>query len=334
MGAVEHAKQVLLLLTAVILSGTAGYMLIGGPEWGFLDSLFQTVTTISTVGFQEVHPLNSYERIFTIILILSGVGTLTYGATTLIAMAIEGQFKRAFGRTRMERTLSTIKNHHIICGFGRMGQHVCKELKKAKASFVVVENDESLLRDLEEQGYLFIQGDATDEAVLEKAQIDTASNLISLVSTDADNVFICLTASELNPNLQILTRALDERSESKLKKAGAAKVFLPYRMGGNRIVQAILKPTVHDFIEVATKDIGKQNLRMEEIEIKDGSKLQGVTLRNSNIRRDFGLIIIAIQRKGDLIFNPNPETVILANDKLLTMGKSGDLKKLRNQIVD
>lgn len=321
----SRLKKALILLFLVICAGIAGYMLLEG--WTFVDALYMVLITLTTVGFGEVHPLSDYGKIFTVIVLLSGVGTVGYILGSVAEIAIEGHIRKAFGRRRLEKRIESIKDHFIICGFGRMGGYVCEELSKEGVLFVVIERDPEKCEKIEEKGYLYIRGDATSDEVLVNAGIKRARGIATMLSSDADNLFVTLSARDLNPSIYILARAEDEGSETKLLRAGANKVFYPHRIGASRIAQAILRPSVLDFIDITTGD-EREMVRMEEIVIGKGSPLIGKSIKDSGIRRDFGIIVVGIRRAEGMIIDPAPDEEIREGDVLITIGKLIQLKQL------
>ena len=241
MDPVRHLRVSIIVLALLISLGIAGYMGIEG--WDFLDSLYMTVITLATVGFKEVHTLSDHGKIFTMLLIVLGVSVLGYIVGSLAQIMFEGQFQRIMGRKKVEKKIEALRDHYIVCGFGRMGALICREFAAKPLPFVVVEKMHDVIEKLEADGYLFLRGDATDDETLLRAGIKQAKGLISVVASDTENVYITLTARELNPDLFILARSGAEGSDIKLKRAGASKVISPYLIGGNRMAQAILVPT-------------------------------------------------------------------------------------------
>ena len=316
--------QVLLLIFLIITFGTAGYMLIEG--WNLLDSVYMTVTTLTTVGYREVHELSIRGIIFTVFLIIGGVGTVLYALSTGAKVILEGELKDIFGRKRLERKIKELNNHYIVCGYGRMGKIIAKELKDEKAKFVVVEKNPMALEGRED--ILILIGDATRDNILREVGVEKAQGLISVLPSDAENLFVVLSARRLNPNLLIVSRAAEEDSERKLLWAGANKVISPYLIGGLRMVQTVLKPMVVDFIEFATRS-GNIELQMQEIKIQESSSLVGLTLEECGIGRDLGVIIVAIkQPTGDTKFSPTFRSTVKAGDTLLAPGETSKLKVL------
>ena len=323
-------KQViygLLLLSFIVVIGTVLYMIIEG--FGFIDALYMTIITISTTGFKEVKTLSDSGRLLTISLILSGVLTIAYTGGRAAQLIIETQI---FRRRRMSRQLGQLKEHYIVCGYGRMGREVCESLSENDVPFLVIENEASKIEELIEKNMLFIHGDAANDEVLEEAGIKLAKGLAAVVRSDAENVFITLSAKELNKNLYILSRAIEEGAESKLKRAGAHRVIKPYELGGKRLVQLLLRPGVIDFIEGVAKRKGV-NIHLEEISIKNQCVLVGKTLAESPLRKELNIMVVGISKvDGKFIYNPRSTELIEIGDKLIAIGESENLTKL-NKIV-
>jgi voltage-gated potassium channel len=326
MNPTRNLRISLLSLIGLLFFGTGGYIII--EDWTLIDSIYMTVITVSTVGFKEVYSLSPTGRIFTVGLIIVGVGFITYGAASIVQFMVEGQLRSILGRKKLEKKISKLKNHYIICGYGRIGTHICRELEAKPVPFVVVESEPNKIERLEEEGTLYVAGDATVDETLIQAGIRSAKGLITAVTSDTENVYITLTARGLNPDLFILARASEEASETKLKRAGASKVISPYVMGAARMAQAILRPSVVDFIEIATA--GKNyELQIEESRVAADSVLVGKNLITSGIRKDFGVIIVAINKHdGQMLFNPAPETVIDSGDTLITLGEPAAIENL------
>ena len=323
-------KQViygLLLLSFIVVIGTVLYMIIEG--FGFIDALYMTIITISTTGFKEVKTLSDSGRLLTISLILSGVLTIAYTGGRAAQLIIETQI---FRRRRMSRQLGQLKEHYIVCGYGRMGREVCESLSENDVPFLVIENEASKIEELIEKNMLFIHGDAANDEVLEEVGIKLAKGLAAVVRSDAENVFITLSAKELNKNLYIVSRAIEEGAESKLKRAGAHRVIKPYELGGKRLVQLLLRPGVIDFIEGVAKRKGV-NIHLEEISIKNQCVLVGKTLAESPLRKELNIMVVGISKvDGKFIYNPRSTELIEIGDKLIAIGESENLTKL-NKIV-
>ena len=315
----------IVLISSVILLGTIGFMAV--ERWGFFDSLYMTIITLTTVGYMEVHPLSNIGRAFTIILILTGVGTMLYVLSVGARILLEGELREIFGRRKLSKRIEKLEDHYIICGYGRMGKIICREMLQSNAPFIIAEKDPGVIASID-KNILAVQGDSTQDAVLKEAGIEKAKGLISVLSTDADNLYVVLSARGLNPKLRIVARASDEGVEQKLLRAGADNVVSPYFIGGLRIAHTILKPAVVDFIEFATKS-GNIELQMEEIKVKESSPITDKALDECGIRKEMGIIIVAIKREsGEMEFNPKSTSVIKRGDTLVAMGETKQLKAL------
>jgi voltage-gated potassium channel len=247
---IKQLKFGLAVLFIIIALGTLGFELLE-PEWDFLDSFYMTIITISTTGFKEVKPLSTEGRILTIFLIISGVMTIAYTGGKAAQILIENQI---FRRRRMAKNLNRVHDHYIVCGYGRMGRQICESLTENKASFVVIENDQVKIDKIIEKEYMFVNGDASNDDILLKAGIEKAKGLISVVKSDAENVFTALSAKGLNPNIFIVSRAVEEDTEGKLRKAGADRVVKPYDLSTARMINLLLRPGIIDFIDNVAKN--------------------------------------------------------------------------------
>lgn len=314
------------LLSLTIAVGVTGYHFIEGMT--LFESLYMTIITISTVGFQEVRPLSVQGRILTMVIISTGITIAAYTIGTLVRVFIEGEIRKTLGRRKLEKKIAELRDHYIICGYGRIGSLVCRELHDYDMDFVVIENMEEQLERMQEDRVLFLYQDATVESTLLAAGIMRAKAIVTAVGSDADNVFITLTARGLRPDVFILARASEEKNEAKLMRAGASRVVSPYLIGGKRMAHVLIRPTVIDFIDIAVME-SNLGLHMEECRIPPGSHLVGKNLIESNLRRDFGVIIVLIKKNdGEMIFNPQPTVVLRENDILVVLGKIEDLKRM------
>lgn len=331
MDPVRHLKISIFVLLMLVSVGTSGFMVI--ESWRFLDALYMTVITLGTVGFKEIHDLSDNGKIFTMILIVVGVSVLGYIVGSLAQIMFEGQIQRIMGRKRVEKMIEALHGHYIICGFGRIGSLICKEFKANELPFVIVEKNVETMEKLNEEGYLHMRGDATLDETLLKAGIKRAKGLISVVTSDTENVYITLTARGLNPDLYILARSGEEGSDIKLKRAGANKVVSPYIIGGSRMAQSVLRPNVVDFIEIATGS-EHMDLQMEEITIPDHSAFAGETLVSSGFRKEIGVIIVGIKKShGKMVFNPHSQAKIEGGDTLIVLGEPQSIAKLEDLVV-
>lgn len=326
MDPVRHLRLSLLVLVVVIALGSLGYSLIEG--WSVFDSLYMTVITLATVGFREVHDLSDQGKAFTILLIVFGAGIIAYAVGSVAQFMVEGQLRKLLGRKKLAKEIGRLSGHYIICGYGRIGTLIGREFQSKPLPFVVVEKDADLCEKLSNEGLLYVRGDATDDETLIEAGIRRAQGLITAVTSDTENVYITLTARGLNPDLFILARAGEEGSEKKLRRAGASKVISPYTIGATRMAQAVLRPSVVDFIEIATAGQNLE-LQLEEIRVEPASTLVGKTLVTSGVRRDWGVIIVGIKKgDGQMLFNPAPTTAIAAGDILITLGERSAIQTL------
>ncbi len=314
-------------LIVIITLGSLGYILIEG--WEFMDALFMTVITLTTVGFNVVHPMGQTGQLFTIALIFIGGGFFIYVVGAIVQFMVEGQVRTILGRRKLDKKLDRLKDHYIICGYGRIGKVLCHQLTFHKRiNFMVIEQNKQLIPVLEEDKRLYLIGDASSEQSLLKAGIERARGLVAALATDTDNVFLVLTARQLNPKILIMARSSYKETESKLRAAGANLVESPYDMGAASMAQKILRPTVTSFLDLAVTRKHKE-IQMEELPVKENSPLVNIMLKDTGIRQQYNLIIIAIKKEnGEMEFNPSFETIFKAGDTVIAVGKDNDLMRL------
>jgi voltage-gated potassium channel len=310
--------------------GVTGYMVL--EKWTFLDAAYMTSITLSTVGLMEVHEISDAGRVFTIFMIFAGAGYFLYIAGVIIQAIVEGEIQSILGRRRLDKKIRQLRNHYIVCGYGRIGRVLCKLIKEETNDVVVIEQDEKLIPTLEKDKAHYLQGDASDEDLLIKAGIKEASFLVTALATDIANVFLVLTARQLNPDIYIMARASNPAVRSKLMVAGANMVESPYDTGAISMGLKLLRPSVSSFLDVALSR-KRGGIQIEEIFVPQSSKYTNVLLKDSGIRQDFNLIIISIKKtSGEMLFNPHFETLIEPQDTVIVMGKAQDLRDFAKAI--
>ncbi|MEK6726492.1 MAG: potassium channel protein [Deltaproteobacteria bacterium] len=319
--------KIVLLLVSIITFGVAGLMFLEG--WSFLDSLYMTVITMSTVGYREVHPLSLSGMVFVITLIVLGVGSFLYIITSLAEYVVAGHLVGALGRRRMKKEIDSLNNHYIICGFGRVGQQVAAELKREGVPCVIIDSDQNSIDRCISEGYLYIQGDASNDEVLKKAGIERVKGLVTATDSDADNVYVTLSAKNLRDDIFVVARANTEGSEHKLHKAGADRVLSPYSIGGRRLASLLLRPTVVEFLDVVMHST-EIELIMEEVLVHKNSQFVSAPMADARTRCMTGANILAIKKKGEkkMIATPSPDIIIEAGDRLVVFGTREQLKEL------
>ena len=321
----RNLKVLAAALAVVIALGTAGFHFIEG--WPWFDGFYMVITTLTTIGYQEVHPLSHAGRVFNIVIILSGVSLLFLAIGAATQALLEFELQSILGRRRMEREIDRLVDHYIVCGAGRVGRSAARELARRPAPFVIIESNEAKAQKYAAESWLTLIGDATQEQTLREAQIEHARGLVAATTTDATNLYIVLTARDLNPNLHIIARASEEMAEKHLLKAGADSVVSPYAFAGQRIAQSFLRPHVVSFLDTATTHLGI-DLEIGEVPISALSVFAGQTIESSRIRQDRGVIILAIKRAAGMHFNPAPADRIEAGDFLIAMGEPQQLREL------
>ncbi len=326
-----------LIFTLVTVAvGTAGYEILGGPEWSFLDSLYMTIITLTSVGFGEIQDLsdNPYARILTIFIILFGMGSILFVVSSITGFIVEGELTNVFGRRKMLKEISSLKNHFIVCGIGNTGYVVVKELMQTQRDFVVVDTDLKELEKLSETDkILYINDDATHDKALVNAGIHEAQGLITILPDDKDNLFVTLTAKQLNPDLRIVSKGVEEHTIKKLKLAGAASVVMPSFIGGLRMVSELIRPAAVSFLDKMLRTQKGKSYRIEEIRIPPESQFIGKTLSQADLLKGTRVLIVAMKGKdGDFTYNPDDKSVITDGTVIVILGESTETKKVCEQV--
>jgi voltage-gated potassium channel len=318
-------------LLVLMFCGTFGYMLLENTS--FVDGLYLTVITITTVGYGDIVPIHPAGRLFTIFLVFSGVGYVMYLFSKITEAMVEGGLQKIVERRKMHKKIAKMRDHYIVCGFGRIGKEISLILQENSRPFVVIERDEEIIKHIERSQYIKLMGEASDDDILLEAGIKRARGLIAVVSSDADNLYITLTARELNPDLFILSRSSGIPGVSrKLTRAGASRVISPYAIGARRMAQIIVRPTVMDFIDLAMQ-AGELGLRMEELLVSDNAFFVDKTLMESGLRKKYDVIVVAIKRGDEpMMFNPKPNARIQPGDILIVLGDCNQITALEKVI--
>jgi voltage-gated potassium channel len=312
--------------TVLILVGAACYHILEG--WPLFDALYFTVVTLTTIGYGDLVPKTDAGKAFTVVFALGGVFTLFYLAADFLRAVVTGEVRTLLGKQRMERALAGLKDHLIVCGYGRMGRLVCQEFSAQGVQFVIIDRNAALLENFAVPHGFALYGDATSDDVLRSAGVERARALVTVAASDADNLYITLSARLLNDKLFIVARAESENAQQKLERAGADRVVSPYVIGGSRVAQAVLRPTVVDFIDLATRT-EHFDLQIEETRLAAASVLVGRTLKDSQVREKFGVMIVAIKKpSGHMIYNPPGDARFEAGDILIALGQRQQLDEL------
>ncbi len=321
------AKRLLYILVAIgatLTIGTVGFSLVGG--YSVFDAFYLTLTTMTTVGYGD--RFSHATRIFNAFLIMFGVTTIFIAIGAMTQTIVELELGDAINRRRNKRMIDKLKDHYIICGYGRVGRGAAAELQHAGAHFVVVDCEPERVERAMEAGMLAVAADATRDDTLHQVGIERARGLVAALATDADNLFVLLSAKGLNPKLYVAARAAEEGAEDKMRRAGADAVFAPYSITGHRLAQSLLRPHVVQFLDFTTKDIA-MDIAIEQVRVSAGSEVAAKTIREMQMRRNMGVIVMAIRRRdGNMLFNPPADTAVEAGDYLIVMGKQQDLSAL------
>jgi len=323
-------KWIILYFVALAAVGSIGFYVIGGDQWSWIDSLYMTIITLSTVGYGEVHTLTGAGKIWSILIIIFGVSGIGALIRTLNEEFIQLEL---FRKNTMMKTISKLKNHYVICGYGRMGAVIAKELQEKNLEFVIIENNEQKVEIIRSKGLFCVNGDATSEETLQDARVDKAVGVAVVLDTDQDNLFVTMSMKTTNPDLFILSRCAKEDNQSKLIRAGANKVVNPYTAGGHRMAEILSKPQVEDSISVVSPKHSDLNLTLDEISLKDLNQYDGVLIKDSNIREEFDVMIVGIIKEtGESIINPAPDTILSNKYTILLMGESDKMDRFKAEL--
>jgi voltage-gated potassium channel len=323
-------KWIILYFVTLAAVGSIGFYVIGGDQWSWIDSLYMTIITLSTVGYGEVHTLTGAGKIWSILIIIFGVSGIGALIRTLNEEFIQLEL---FRKNNMMKTISKLKNHYVICGYGRMGAVIAKELQGKKLEFVIIENNEQKVEIIRSKGMFCVNGDATSEETLQDARVDKAVGVAVVLDTDQDNLFVTMSMKTTNPDLFILSRCAKEDNQSKLIRAGANKVVNPYTAGGHRMAEILSKPQVEDSISVVSPKHSDLNLTLDEISLKDLNQYDGVLIKDSNIREEFDVMIVGIIKEtGESIINPAPDTILSNKYTILLMGESHNMDRFKAEL--
>ena len=323
-------KWIILYFVVLAAVGSIGFYVIGGDQWSWIDSLYMTIITLSTVGYGEVHTLTGAGKIWSILIIIFGVSGIGALIRTLNEEFIQLEL---FRKNTMMKTISKLKNHYVICGYGRMGAVIAKELQEKNLEFVIIENNEQKVEIIRSKGMFCVNGDATSEETLQDARVDKAVGVAVVLDTDQDNLFVTMSMKTTNPDLFILSRCAKEDNQSKLIRAGANKVVNPYTAGGHRMAEILSKPQVEDSISVVSPKHSDLNLTLDEISLKDLNQYDGVLIKDSNIREEFDVMIVGIIKEtGESIINPAPDTILSNKYTILLMGESDKMDRFKAEL--
>lgn len=327
----RRVLRVVLALVGIMAAGALGYMVIEG--WSFLDALYMTVITLSTVGYTEVHPLSRAGELWTITFIFGGLVTFGFVSAPLVELVFEGAVRGQFRRRRMRREIEKLNGHQILCGYGRVGRQVAREFMRDGVPFVIVEQDPNVAEECLAEGYMTVLGEASDDEVLEEAGVRQAKGLVAAVDSDADNVFVTLSARKMNPKLHIVARAGSDESAAKLGMAGADRTLSPYAVGGRRLASLATQPLVVDFLDVVTRGEGGIEFRLEEFDVPEESSLADHTIGELKIGEKTGAKILATRtRDGKFDTTPTAQDRISAGDTLIVLGSREQVERLEQLI--
>lgn len=321
----KEAFRILALLTIILLIGVFGYHVIEG--WSLFDALYMTVITLATVGYGETHPLSISGRVFTMFLIMGGMGIILYGVTEITAFLVEGEMTGVLRRRTMNRAIGKISGHYILCGWGNTGHYVLEELIRTRRRCVIVEKDPERVKKLAEMKMLVIQGDATEDSVLKSAGIERATGLVAALTSDRDNLFIVITARGLNPKLRIISKIEAVNSQQKFLRSGADSAVSAQYIGGLRMASELVRPNTVNFLDSMLRD--NSHLRVEDVQVGSDSKFTGKTLGSCDILSKAGVVLLSLRQNEAFQFNPPSNTVLKGGDTLVMMGTPEQIKSVR-----
>jgi voltage-gated potassium channel len=328
-------RRFVLIVVAIVTTlsiGMVGFTVIDG--YPLFDAFYMTLTTMTTVGYGEIHPLSHAGRVFNSFLIVFGVTTIFIAIGAMTQTIIELEFGDAIGKRRKKRMIDNLKDHYIICGFGRVGRGAAHELSHAGVPFVVVDINPDRVERAMHAGMLAVAADSTHDETLRLVGIERARGLVAALATDADNLFVLLSAKGINPGIYVATRAAEEGAEAKMRRAGADAVFAPYAITGHRLAQSLLRPHVVQFLDFTTKDVG-EDIAIEQVRVSGSSEMVSKTIKEMQLRKEVGVIVMAIRREsGEMVFNPPAETAVQGGDYLIVMGRPGNLRTLETLLAD
>ncbi|HZS52914.1 MAG TPA: NAD-binding protein [Bryobacteraceae bacterium] len=328
---IRRALLIAGILSITLCVGTIGFSLIEG--WSLFDAFYMTLVTISTVGYQEMHPLSPAGRVFNSFLIFFGVSAMFFGVGAVTQTIIELELQDRSGKKRRKRLISELRDHFIVCGFGRVGRNASSEFQRANVPFLIVDRNEERVRRASEAGMLAVVADATDDDDLREAGVLRARGLIAALPSDAENLFIILSAKTLNPKLLVVTRASEEQAEAKLRRAGADTVFAPYTLAGRRLANSLLRPHVVEFLDFATSAVAPE-IMMEQVCVGPGTRFVSKTVGAMLSSSGANIILLAIRHSnGEMIFNPPADALISIGDFLIVLGERPGLKKLEQVLT-
>lgn len=321
---------IIIYFISLIIIGSLGYYYIGGSDWTLLDSLYMTIITLASVGYGEVHELDNLGKIWSILLIIFGVTGVGALFRTINEEFIQSQL---FWKKKMKKTISKLKNHYVICGYGRMGAVIAKELSDKGKKFVIIDHSEEKIEIIRENGMLCLQGDATSEETLKSGGIDKASGVAVVLDTDQDNLFVTMSIKTVYPDTFLLSRCSRKENQSKLIRAGANKVINPYISGGHRMAEILIKPQVEDSITVVSPKDSKVNLTIDEISLTGVQKYNGITIKESEIRNKFDVSIVGIMKSnGNSIINPSSDEVLNTDQTIILIGEVEKMDRFKEQL--